>query len=235
LAQGTIFREAYIDAIRGNVHAVNDERLFPPAKLEEAVDHAVRRYNKDGPRVIPATVSGDGTQEYATPTGWVVGKSFIDSIEYPKGNNPPTLLDKDDDFYVYDNSETVQVIRFLPTPQTGEEFVVRFTGIHAVTATTSTVPDEDFPAVVALGTGFACRLAAAFFAQSRDGTIQADIIDYGQKADQWVALANHWFAEYANMMGIGDDAMVTAADDFVDWDVLRPDGSDYLLHKHYQR
>lgn len=235
MAQGTIFRETYLDEIRGNVHAENDERLFPQAKLEKAVDHAVRRYNRDAPRIVPKTVNGDGTQEYATPAEWVVGKSFIESMEYPAGNNPPTMIEQDDEYYVYSQSETVQKIRFRVTPQIGETFLVTFSSVHSLTATSSTIPDEDAPAVIAIGTAYACRLAASFFAQSRDGTIQADIVDYGQKAAQWIELASHWFAEYANMMGIGDESMVTPADDFVDWDMLRPDGSDYLLHQSHQR
>lgn len=242
MAAGTKFLQDYYNAVKGNVRIQDDIRLLPYQEIERAVRTAIRVYNSDKPRELVATVNGDDSSIYATPTGWVVGASFIDKLIFPiddaETNDDDKELDPDDDYFVRTVDESTQKIVFKgaePSSTGPEQFRVFYTGQHSVTATTSTIPDTDFDGVVAWATAYVSRIMASYYAQTQDPTLLVDSADYGGRAAVWVELANHWFAVYRNALGIGDDTENTGADAFVDWDVLPPRGGDFLFHPRFQR
>src|SRR5574341_148843 len=67
---------------------------------DKAIAHAVARYSRLRPREIVADIAGNGGSDYAPPSGWIEGFSNIESIEFPIGDVPATLLE-DEDFGIY--------------------------------------------------------------------------------------------------------------------------------------
>jgi len=171
-----------------------------------AVLEALKRYNRVRPQRLPADIPGNGTHDYALPTGWVPDFSTFESIEYPVGQIPELFIDSRD-FKLY-LTPTATLLRILSdTPSVTESMRAIFTAPH----TEETVPDQDADAVANLAAANCLRRLATAAGQTSDPTIQADTVNYRSKADEFRRLADAFEAQYNEHLGIGKDAPVMAA------------------------
>ena len=101
--------------------AQDDARLIETKEMFSFIDNAVRQLNHDDPLRIAIDIAGDATTDYALPVTFQKGFSRVKRVEMPAGENPPVLLKKDDDWFIYEDptkaSGLKQRLRFkLSTP-----------------------------------------------------------------------------------------------------------------------
>jgi hypothetical protein len=157
-----------------------------------------------GEEVIP--IPGTGSHDYDLPDGWVRDFSSFESIEYPVGSIPELFLDsRDFKLYLTPSGSRLRVLS--ATPDETEIMRAAFT----VPNTEATLPDQDTDAVANLAAANCLRRLAAASGQTSDPTIQADVVNYRSKADEFRRLADAFEQQYNDHLGIGKDAPVSAA------------------------
>jgi len=205
-------------------------------EVGSAQNTALATYNRHRPRVVSTSTAGDGGFDYALPASWSSGLSAIIDIEYPSGDQDPTILDRNG-YRLYHNG-VVERLRFLEdSPTAAEAFIVRYTASHAIGAgdneAGTTIPACDVRAFAQLVASICLRQLAARSAQSRDSTIDADSVDYGDGARTYNTLADELARSYREHVGVSDDegeGGVRAAVTFKDLDSSFPWGEDRLFH-----
>lgn len=206
-------------------------KLINPTDYDRIITAAINRYSKLKPAVKVADITGNGTNDYALPSGWIDEFSRIICIEYPIGDVPATLLDSPDDYEIY-QSPTEKKIRLKNEVLTvSESFRVAFSIPRAVT----TIPDNDVDALSNLASSFCLNELANVYAQSSDSTIGADSVDHKSKSQEYASRAKQQMKLYKEHIGIKDDDVTQAASAVIDLDVGYPGGSDRLTHQRRQR
>ena len=167
--------------------------------LKDLLAAAVADYGIDKSHRLYMRVAGNGTSDYLCSTVlgsyWDSGRTVVEGIEYPAGDNPPTILDGDD-WGLYDDGTAQDgsnvKIRFSESaPAASEYFNVRL--YYAPTLPevgVATLPDNDtsFSNVTLLATAYACWALAAAYATTRSSTIAGDAINYGDFSERYTRL-----------------------------------------------
>ena len=172
-----------------------------------AVSEALKRYAKHRPRVLVADLPGTGAADLALPTGWSDGFSALHSLEYPVGKIPETFLDPRD-FKLYRSPAGLKIRLLTVIPTVAQTVRATYTALHADETTVSAV---DMDAVANLAAAVCLRLLAAKFGQTSDPTLQADVVNYRSKADEFRRLADAFEALYNEQLGIGKESHAPAA------------------------
>jgi hypothetical protein len=166
-------------------------------------------------------VAGDGTQSYnlATMLGsqWRYGYTVLTEVEYPSGDVPATILERED-WIPYDDGTAQDgsnvVLRFLTyTPAVGEYFVVKFRVQPTVPVVgNQNFPDNDthFQNVCLLASAYWCMALASAYALSTDSTLTGDVVNYSDKSDKYRRLATMWLERY-NQSVFGDENPTSSA------------------------
>ncbi len=206
------------------------------AKLEAAdwtngIAGALGRYSKHRPKISGADIAGDGTHIYAVPAGWINEFSDIRSIEYPIGDNPPTYLDKEDDYEKYVTTSAEQIRLINDAPPATESFRVKFT----VLRTEATIAANDLDAVANLAAAICLGMLASRYISSKKPAIQADSVNYQSKSSECNSRAKICLKFYNDHLGIKDDDTVPAASAVSSMTINYPGGSDRLTHRRSDR
>lgn len=187
-------------------------KLDDPTDYDNAITAALKRYSRHRPRVLVADLPGTGSNDLALPASWSDGHSGVQGVEYPVGNIPEEMIDQRD--YKLYQTPTGQKLRLLTVKPTVSEAVrLTFTGLHI---DESTVAVADQEAVANLAASICCRALAAYYGNTGDPTIQADVVNYRSKTDEYRRLADSFESLYNDHLGIRPDdttpaAMATAA------------------------
>ena len=205
-------------------------------KLSEAdwangIAGALGRYSKHRPKISVADIAGDGTHLYAVPAGWGNEFSAIESIEYPIGNNPETLLDKQDDYAVYVGLAAEQIRLVTQAPPAPASFRVKFT----VLRTEATIAANDLDAVANLAASICLGMLAARYIGTGDSTMQADAVNYRSKSQEAASRAKACLTFYNDHMGVKDDTGVPGASAISSTAPGYPGGGDRLTHRSWDR
>lgn len=185
-------------------------KLEDPADYENAIAAALKRYSRHRPYAVPADLTGTGGNDLDLPPGWLPDFSAIISCEYPVGNVPATLLDRD--LWQIYRTPTATKFRLLAAqPAITETVRVEYTILHVE----GTVPSADLDAVACLAAANCLRQLAAAYGQTSDQLIQADVVNYRSKSDEFRRLADALEKQYKDHLGLKDSdttpgAMVTA-------------------------
>lgn len=214
------------------IGSVKDDsgKLVNPDDYNAKIQAAIKRYSRHRPGIKVADIVGNGTHDYALPTGWNDEFSAIKSIEYPLGDVPATMLDNDE-FEIY-QSPTGKKIRLLNYALAATaSFRVSFT----ILRTDATIPDMDVDALVTLAAALCCEDLANAFIQSSDSTIGADSVNYRSKAAEAASRGKRLMQLYKEHLGIKDDDITPAASAVVDLDMKYPGGGERLTHSRWGR
>lgn len=175
--------------------------------LDKILAKAVRDYSRHKPFFVKKKITGNGTSDYVLSTIfgglWTHGYSQIKSIEYPIGEKPKSILDKEE-YEIYDDGTAQDgsnlKLRFISNqPSTSEYFIVEFSvEMNLPVSGTKNFPDTDehFSNITTLAAALACQRLAAVYAQSKDSTIGADIINYHDKSAKYSALYKQYLTYY---------------------------------------
>lgn len=229
LATRTRLRNLLLDTVTLSVN----EPLLSDEQMDQALAAALRTYSKDRPRLAVDAISGDGTAyEFPLPRQWVWGSSTLQSVEYPAGEQTPTLMDIND-LRIHEGVLGVQPVRVLrfatTTPESGtDNIIVSYTTRHVHTDELDTVPADDLDAVCWLAGAYAADTLAAKQAATSDSSISADVVNYQSGVDRWRAVARQLRERYQAHLGMG--GKVPPAGRTVDWDTNGSLGQDRLFH-----
>lgn len=205
-------------------------KLIDPDDFDRIINAAINKYSKYRPALKVADVAGNGTHDYALPTGWIDEFSAIRNIEYPLGDVPESLLNGDD--YAIYQSPTDKKIRLIRySPAATESFRVTFT----IPRTDATIPDNDVDALCNLAAAFCLEELANLFTQTSDPNIAADVVNYRTKSFEFTARAKRLMQLCKEHMGLKDEDITPPASAVTDLDIKYPGGGDRLTHSRYGR
>jgi hypothetical protein len=206
--------------------------ILAQADKDKAIGEAVKEYSRHRPRERAHELAGTGSAyEFALPADWEDGFSGIrGDIEYPAAKRIPEYLEAEDWIVYRDPSAGLRFRLLNHTPTASEKVRFLYTVRHTVDATTDTVAVADREAGAKLAASYCARSLAAFYAQTSDPTLGADIANYRTKSQEYSALARELEKSYKAHLGIRDDGQVAAASASADLDVDLQPGGDRFYH-----
>ena len=212
-------------------------RLDGPAiiqgSLDAYLDDAVRQYGRDKPFADVVDVTGEDASLMTTPTGWVDGSSLVTQFAYPYEDEDSTLYDSISDYLVIERipgTPVVEKIRFLSLePASTEEVRVWFSRPHTCSDTVCTVYDADESAVAHLVSSKIEAAKASHYLALLDSGVQADLVDYGQKASEARALSRAHQKGYEAGIGMSENVRAAAVAGDMDTQPQYP-GVSHMTH-----
>jgi len=217
----------------------DDSEKIGPTELDLAIDHSVRIYSKDRPleKIKEDDTANSSKYDFDLPYDWDDRFSaIIGRIEYPVSDDVQTPQYMDDNDWIIYEKANGKVLRFL-TIKPSSNYTIRYKYLvpHTVSDTDCTIHENDFDAVCDLAAGICFFALAAKHSQTEEPTIDADVIDYGRKADQYNELAKDSFNRYSEHMGrAGAKSRRSGASISKDLDLGFAWGSGYLTHPPVQ-
>lgn len=181
-------------------------KLDDPTDFENSIAQALNAYSKVRPRRVVDDIPGNGTNDLDLPELWNDDFSTIESIEFPIGTVPETLLCLDD-FKIYRTPDGPKLRLLNTKPAADDTLRLLFTRLHVE----ESVPQADLEAVADKAASLCCLQIAAASGGNMTSTIAADSVDYKSETDQYRRLSGEFEARYRDHLGIGKDAPVKAA------------------------
>jgi len=208
----------------------DDSGKITGAERDQFIHESVTAYSQDRPLVRVADLPGDGSYDYDLPSDFLAGFSVIRCVEYPAGRRCPAILERSS-YCLYRTASATKLRLLENTPQPGETVRVTYSALHVVDADSSTIPGHDEDAVVSLAASLYCRALAAYYAQTSDPTLGADVVSYRTKAQEYSALADRLERQYQTHVGRGEGDTTSGVSQTTDWDTELSWGADYLFHR----
>jgi hypothetical protein len=202
-------------------------------------DLALKTYSQARPLTVSQFYSGDGnTYQFPLPRLWVKGLSDVISMEYPTGINPRSMLEKSDDWGIFDSWLGVQPttkVWISQIPQAGTDNVMMtYTTGHMHNLDICTVPYLDRLAIEWLATAYCARAMSARGASYIDSTVDADSVNYRDMEIRWKDVAAQYYQMWHDFI-FGSKDGDNAASGRDDWDVMTSYKFDYLFHRRRYR
>lgn len=178
--------------------------------IDRAILAALAQFQQARPRERVVQVTGTGTFDYALDGGspivsdWKPGLSAVVELIYPWATTDqrPPRLEADD--YAEIVTNVGRYLRFLNAqPSTAEKFLLTYSTVHTVDASSSTVNEADEEALIQLSAAHTFRKLAAVDSTKIDSQIQADSANRTM-AEVYLTLARHHESVYKTLMGGGD-------------------------------
>ena len=173
-------------------------------------EEALKIYSRVFPLKKIHTLTGDGTSLYSLPADWSNEFSIIKECEYPVGNFPKSVINKDM-YEVAQQPDNTYKLKFAYVIPIAATVYITYTTIHTYEALTPynlTSPDADFHALCRIAAGLYCTALANTYGQSADSNINADRIDYGNKYKVYMELASDHFKNAASQLGVSTDVLL---------------------------
>lgn len=176
------------------------------AIVQSEADSTVAWVSRYAPRENRDTINGNGTFQIALSglsPSWVVGFSLLRRVEYPLSEQVRLFIDANE-IELFPSAKTATHLHFSSeSPATGTDNVaVEYTTLHAVSDTTSTVPDHEEPAFELALAASACRLYAAKYGHTTDPSLDADVVNYRSKLEEWLKLAAAFEGQASAILGV---------------------------------
>lgn len=202
--------------------------------LEAAFDKAVEAHSKLEPFIQVVDFDGDGSTYEWTLASDFLEMSTIRSVEYPQGEQIPTIL-LPEKFMVYkDLSGSTIVKKFRlkeATPATGEVVRVTYTTMYTINDSESNLPTERDQALCDRGASILASMLSSEYARTQSSTLEADVVNNLAKIDHYINLSRHYLFKYKEAMGMKPEDIVPAAQGVQDFDVsVFQDKYAYLTH-----
>lgn len=186
-------------------HVPDSSARFTDADKDEFTKEAVAQYSRDRPLLRDSLLTGDGTaQSFAVPSDWVDGFSVLLRVEHEIDQIPKEFIDVRDAVAVERQSNLPRILLLSLTLGSAEQARLLYTAPHAVSASASTVLSNDDDAIANLAASFLARALAAFYAESIDPSIDADIVDHAAKATLFTSIADKLKGKYVEHLQQGE-------------------------------
>ncbi len=210
----------------------DDANAITTGERDIAITLAVSRYSKDRPQTKVEDLTAPGGQTLDLPAAWESGFSGLQSLEYPVGNVPPSMIDTGA-WGIYNAPGTRQIMVQASLPA-NETVRASFTIQHVLDDVTDTIDIVDREPVASYAAAVLCDQLASLYSGDSDSTIQADSVDHQSKAREFAFRAKTLRKRYYDELGI-DPKRNVAAGAVVDLDLANSLGNDRLLHPGRRR
>lgn len=221
---------------------LKDQEGIKPADVEAALLEAVQDvYSKINPDLHYWNIEDadvDGTiQSWEVPSTYEDGFSYIKSVEYPVGEDPPEYLEEEEyDIYYNASDDKFKFRMFEDAPDSDETVLVIFTKRHTLTSSSNTIPDADFYAVCNIAAEKLCLILASLHAGDSDSTISADSVRHENVSTNFLKMAKEFRKKWQDYFGISDKESCPAAFVFHDEDLSSGiDKGDLIFHGRKSR
>lgn len=194
-----------IDLVKGKVKD-DSLRLTDTDDYQPAIDGALERYSRHKPKVLVVDVTADLEPGLPLPAAWVEEFSTLKQVEYPVGQQPPSLLDGAD-WYLYRAPQGWRLYLVGEQPAFGNTVRLTFTTLRNA----GDIPAGDLDAVTYLAAAACLETLASLFVQTSDPTIQADVVNYRTKSGEAAARAKRLRQLYNEHIGVDAEGGVAAA------------------------
>ncbi len=206
-----------------------DAAPLSPADLDEFLKRAAEVFSAHRPRVVIADIPATGAFEYPVPDGWDVDESVPLRVEFPAGEQIPKIV-PDDEWTIYRVTTDLYMLRFLETIPSFGAIRLTYTIPYVLKAIptpngANTIPDSSFMAIIYKAAQLACEGLAAQYAKTSEPTLNADVVNYRTKSQEFSARAKDFLDRYETE--IQKDA---ARGDIGEWDLLMAGGRPQLFH-----
>jgi len=182
----------------------------------------------DGPFTLGETITGGTSGATATVT-----VALINSIEYTLISG--TLVTSETITGANSGATTVlsnvvnQKIHFFHhTPSTSEIIRISY-NIAYLNSTISNIPDREQEALVLLTAAHCAEYLARFYAQSSDGSIDIDTVDYGEKSQIWQDRSSDLKKQYKALTNIDNGIKATSITHT--WETRTQRRQPWMTHK----
>lgn len=210
---------ATLAGIKSKVEGIvqDDEDIITTAEEELFIDKAVTKINKVLPKEIAEDIATDGSDEYSMPTDWITESSIILKIFWEYDDDSPL----EHDTYEIVTTPSGRKIRFESNLTTGKQFRVVHTTSWTCTGSSCDLPEHYADLVEYFSITLYAEALNAYYSQTADSTIDADIVNYKQKATQYSAMAErfmNYFKEGLKAEGVDLESGSPIMEEF-DWDL----------------
>jgi len=172
---------------------VKDDKgvIADPADYETFIQEALKHYSKLRPVIEIEKLTGDGNSYFAIPTNFEYRWSWIHNIEFPLDGFPPWYIDPNG--YKVEETDAGVLVRFTDTnyPGDGDNFIFRYARRHTITDTANTLNAGDKDAFCNLAGYYCCIALSNYYSQTQDSTLEADVIAYRTKGDEFATRAQN--------------------------------------------
>lgn len=183
---------------------------------DRILDRAVYVYTSHSELELAKRIDGANTNSYLLSSIlgslWSYGHTTIERIEYPSGEDEPSMLDAED-YEIYDDGTAQDgsnlVLRFKNSiaPTSSEKFILTFDlqrNIPLVGSQNFPYSKSDFTAITTLAASIFCAALASAYAQSIETQITADSVNYNEKTRKYLDLARYYMSIYKGIV-FGDE------------------------------
>ncbi len=202
-----------------------DAARLTAADLDEFLKRAAEIYAKDRPRTVLADIAATGAFEYAVPSDWDNDESVALQVEFPADKQDPKVI-PEGEWTLYRSATGTYKLRFLETSPSSGTIRLVYTIPHVLNATTNTIPDSAFMAAIYKAAQLACEGLSAQYAKTSDPAINADVVNYRSKSQEFTDRAKEFERMYIERVK-GDEAAGATGE----WDLAMAGGGAQQFHK----
>jgi len=192
----------------------DDSTHLSTSDREELCRKAVRIYSRRRPFLYLQAYIGTTSSFHDLPTHWDGKFSYIENIEYPIEQTPPSYIkQKDFDIDLMDGGKK---IRFSANrPPDGETFWVRYTGLYFFDSNNnSQVPEADDKGISYLAAALMCQVLASFYSSRANPNYpNVELMNYDERATNYSNRAKEFYKLYDTE--IPDETGVHGSVDFI--------------------
>ena len=198
------FREQVRSNVRDQLD--QDNRILSDEDLNRWINDAVDIYSQYRELETTVDISLSASQSVVDlPADFEDGLSRAVSVELPANQTPPTILEKHR-WALRRRAAGLKLMLFYDAPAAPATLALSYTRKHTVAVTTTTVPASDHRAVTDWASALALRAMASHFTQTSDPTREADIVNYRQRSEECIRLAESREELFFKHMGLTSPA-----------------------------
>lgn len=207
-ATGVVVITALYDMVVS--HLQDDAGILDSDDVNEAITSAILNvYSHLNPYERLYTYTGDGSAQriyLSALTSWMDGFSTVESVEYPLAANPPTYLQRGDDWW-YGQDATGKYIGINVVIESAVEAYFIYNGLHD--ADGDSLSDIGKRQVAFLAAGFALEKVGAYYLQHRNSYAGDASVEFDSRSDQASRRARDYMALFYSFFG-GDGKSLSA-------------------------
>ena len=197
----------WLEEIRSRVQ--ENRRLFD-SDIEESIRQALDEYSGYQPQYIDAKITSNGLNSYDVPILWKNDFSRIITMEYPLAevliidnpdNFPIPAIREIQDYSLLTVTSPYKILVHFNIPE-NDSFRIRYTIPYTIDDYNS-IPGHYRSAVINLATAYTFLKLSSIYAQSTDLNLQAESVDYKERASEYIRLANWYKDRWELVMGLG--------------------------------
>ena len=201
----------WLEEIRSRVQ---ENRRLLNTDIEESMLQALDEYSGYQPNYTDVMLVSNGTKVFTIPEQWKNGFSQIVTVEYPLAENlildnpnnyPIPAIRETSDYSLLTVTNPYKLLITFDVP-IDDTIRIRYTLPYTL-SDYENIPGHYRSAVINLATAYSLLKLSSIYAQSTDLNLQAESVDYKERASEYTRLANWYKDRWELVMGLGKYAI----------------------------